>query len=489
MLFVKYLSSIQAKSRTLGKKLRLKRRYSSINQRTTRVAKRRPILSFVVVLLVLLVLIALGSFIRKPKMDEIAQKAEVKSVQMYSIGKSPTATFQAKVEKTGIVEIKSLMGGIVQSINVTEGQEVGRGTTLVSLSSNYQGGNTATVQRQMAATQYNNVVSTLPAQKDVIYKQREIAQKTSESSEEMRKISESVIGGIESSINLNNTMIQNLNTTLTQLQNANGDPQQILQTQQALSQLNGANVGLQTQLRTTRYQTNTENAPVEIANLSRDMTLKQLEIQEKALDLQLETSRLQLQMAQIAEAAMYPAAPFAGTIERVHVTPGQMTTPGQPLITLHGDQTMKAVVTVPASIAQNVSRVEVSTLTLPNGRKIESVPLYVSSEATYGQLYSIVYEIPSEYQDQVSNNSYISVSVPSGNQSTTASIPVVPLDAVYQTQNSAYIFVNVNGTAKSRNVTLGQVVGEFVEIENGLSRGDEVIVSRSIINGDRVKGN
>jgi RND family efflux transporter MFP subunit len=486
---VKKILSIQPKLKRLVKKIKLKSQYNKVSQRVTTFIRKRPSISFAIALIILLLLIIASNFIRMPAKETAQKSQEAKVVPIYSIGKTPTVDYQAKIEKTGIIEIKALMGGVVQSINVSEGQVVARGTNLVSLSSNYSGGNAASIQRQLAATQYNNVVSTMPQQKDLISKQREIADQTSENTEQLRKISESVIGGIESSVNLNNSMIQNLNATLNQLQQTNvggANNAQIAQTQQALSQLNSANVQLQTQLRQTRYQTNTENPPTELARLQKDITLKQLDIQDKALNLSLETSRLQLQLAQIAEATMYPSAPFDGVVERVNVIPGQTVNPGETLVILHGNQTQKAVVTVPTEVAQSVSRVEPSTLIM-NGKSVKLIPSYISSEATYGQLYSIMYEIPQEYQDNVTNNGFITAKIPVGANSTNGIIPFVPLDAVYQTQNSAYVFVNDNGKAKSRTVKLGEVQGEYVKVESGIHTGDEIIVSRNVINGDKVK--
>jgi multidrug efflux pump subunit AcrA (membrane-fusion protein) len=46
--------------------------------------------------------------------------------------------------------------------------------------------------------------------------------------------------------------------------------------------------------------------------------------------------------------------------------------------------------------------------------------------------------------------------------------------------------VNNKGVAKSRELTLGPVYGQFVQVETGLGAGDRVIVNRNVIEGDKV---
>ncbi len=81
---------------------------------------------------------------------------------------------------------------------------------------------------------------------------------------------------------------------------------------------------------------------------------------------------------------------------------------------------------------------------------------------------------------------FISVEMPIGMADTTMVATYVPLDAVYQTREKAYVFVKNGDTAKSRDVVLGQVFGDSVEIVSGLKNGDQVILNRNIIAGDKI---
>jgi TolA-binding protein len=86
----------------------------------------------------------------------------------------------------------------------------------------------------------------------------------------------------------------------------------------ALAGLNQARAAL----RSSEYQTGSDNEPAQIARLQKETTLKQLELQEKTLDLNREISLLNLRLSQIQEALMYPASPVEGRVERIHVKKG-----------------------------------------------------------------------------------------------------------------------------------------------------------------------
>jgi len=49
------------------------------------------------------------------------------------------------------------------------------------------------------------------------------------------------------------------------------------------------------------------------------------------------------------------------------------------------------------------------------------------------------------------------------------------------------VYVVNNNTVAFRNVKLGNVVGRFVEVNEGLSDGDIVILDRDIVVGDQIK--
>ena len=86
----------------------------------------------------------------------------------------------------------------------------------------------------------------------------------------------------------------------------------------------------------------------------------------------------------------------------------------------------------------------------------------------------------------VFDGQYLSVEVPLGYADSVAAIPSIPLDAVYQLQKQTYVYLIESGQAFSREIKLGQVLGSFVEVLEGLADGDLLITTRNVNQGDSV---
>jgi len=470
------------------KKFFSKKKIKKYYGRSVKFINQRPILSFVGVLILLLLIIFLGTLISAPKKTE-ETKPLAKSVQVYKIGVAPRVTVQAKIEKSGVVKIVALAGGVVESINVNEGDEVFQGANLVTLVSNYAGGNAFALQAQIAQAQYKNVLDTFDGQNDLIKKQRDLANSVETNADKLREISEQSISETQNLINLDQDILNTLDQNLGDLEESNTSGQNdalILQTKQMKSQFLTALNGLNQMLRNTQYQASDTNPPADIARQQKDIALKQLDIQEKSLALNKEISRLQAVLAEVNSALMHPTAPFAGRVERIYARNGQAVSPGTPLLLLSGSKgNVEAVAMVSENLAKNVSRLESSTLYFGNNSYGE-LPFYISNEATDNQLFTIQFSIPDNFKNRVTDGGYISVSIPIGYPNTSQTIPYVPLDAIYQSQEQAYLYVAEKGKAVSKTVKLGQVYGRFVEIKSGLVGGDQVILNRNIIAGDLV---
>ena len=468
--------------------------FKTFFRRLIRFVDDKPLVSLFSTLILLFALIIIGNFLRRPAPAAPETEPVVKTVELYSIGSVPKIKLGGRVEKSGVLTITADASGFVQKIYAQPGTSVTRGKPLFWLSSTATGGTMASVSRQIAEKNYQLTVDTFDTQKELLSKRREIAEKSDAQTDELRDITDKSLGDTRNLISLNEQMLGSLDGQLNQLTQNNTDGANdaaILQTQQAKAGVLAGLNSLRNALRTSEYQVNGDQEPAQLSNLSRELTLKQLELEEKSLDLTKEISKLNLTIASISESMMYPSAPCSGIVERVHVSFGQSVNPGTILTTISCAKSQaQIVVPVSAEIAAHVSRIEKSLLELPNSELVELVPLYVSTEPTEGGLHSILFELPDMYNDQISDGAFVTVSVPVGEAHTTAIIPFVPLDSVYQTQNEAYVLVaEKNGEqliAATKTVRLGVVQGSYVEVTEGLGEGDQVIVDRNVIAGDIV---
>lgn len=452
--------------------------------------QRRPITSFLIALLALFLLIVLGNFLFRQKTEEAPKKAGAQPVSVYTIGQTPTVKVQAQVQKDGVIVIMAQSPGVVQDIAVKEGDTVSRGTNLVSLSTNYQGGNAPSLQRQLAQVQYQNVKDTFETQKDIIKKQKTLAEKNANNQDQLRQISSQTLSDTNNLISINNTILNTINGMLSNLAATNSagfNNSQIFQTQQLQVSYQGAVNQLNAQSRELSYTTNTGNPPAQISNLTKDIAIKQLDVQEKSLVLSKQIAQIQLNLAFINESLMLPASPCPGIVQKVNVTIGQQVNPGTPLITIYATSAnVSAMALVPRNIAQSISRLESSNLSI-GSHKFAAIPFFVSSQATDGQLYSIMYAIPDELQSKLTDQGFITVEIPIGHVDSNPIVPFIPIDAVFQTQDESLVYVVKKNKAVSKKVTLGSVLGNNVEITSGLKDGDQIILNRNIIAGDKVK--
>ncbi len=470
--------------------LPIKERIKLVVRKAPAFIDKRPLLAFFSLLGILLLLIVLSSFLRKGKVVE--KKAEIitKSVRVYSIGSAPKIRVQAQIEKTGVIQINSIASGVIQDIKFKPGQAVNKGDILTVLSTNYQGGNALAVQSQIAYAQYRNTSQSFPLQQELIAKQKELAQKTDLNADELRRITAASLDETRSLIGLNNDILGTLDKNLRQYESTNSaglNDQAILSTKQLKSQFQSANNQLNNQLRSNEYQAGENNPPAQMSDLQREITIKQLEIQEKTLALNKEITGLQFRLAKINESIMYPAAPFSGVVQRVFVKVGQAVNPGTPLMIIAQteDDPIVAIAYVPREIAQKTSVYEPSTLYL-GSNAYSTTPSYITQDAIQGTLYGIYFDVPDNYNRFVTEKGYIYIDLPIGYFDTIASIPYIPIDVVYQTQDSSYVYVIENGKVQSRTVTLGPVYGSYVEVESGLDKGDQIILDRNVITGDLV---
>jgi len=472
------------------------RRKKIINNRSIRVwykkttvfIKQKPLASFFIVLFLLFAVIIIGNILNKPKPSPPMQTA-VKSVSIYTIGEVPSTTFQAKIDKPGVIKIVSLTQGIIQYIAVSEGDTVHQGQQLFSVSTNYQGGNAPVIQAQIADDQYKNVVNTFSEQKDLIQQQRDIANINHDNFSNVQNIATASANETNNLINANQTVLDTLNLQLTNDKNNNLPQSTIIPEETQINQLQGAQNQLRAALRNLSEQTDSGKPQGRLADAQLDTALKQLDIQEKSLELNKEVSKLQADIADVYAAAMFPSSPFSATVERVYVRIGQVVSPGTPLAEISAsDPHTSAIVDLPGNIVKNISSLSAATVYIGN-TSVAVRPAFIPTESTNGFLYSLIYPLPDFLNVKITDGEYVRIDIPLGQPDTSAAVPFIPLDAIYQTQDSNYLMLVKNNKAVVQKVLIGNIFGSFSEITHGLKSGDQVILDRNVIAGDNVKAN
>lgn len=451
-------------------------------QRVNSLSKKKPLTSLFITLVLLLIVIAINSFLRKPEaVTEITET--VKKVSIYSVGQTPRVNLSARVEESNVIDIFAQTGGVVQRVLVEPGQKVFAGQQLYSFSTDYYGSSAPSLQRQLAQVQYDNVTETYDTQVALINDQRTVADLQKDNADEMKRISQSSVDDTKGLLELNESLLSGIDLAIS----VATDSAEITSLKSQKAQLLAGINQIKSGLRQAEYQADEDKPPYELQQSSYEMTRKQLDLQEKSLAMSKEISGLQLKLAKVQESLMYPGTPVAGVIERIYLEKGKMVSPGIKLATIKANHgTSKLVVTISRELSEKLNKLEATHVVI-DGAQVELYPDYVSTVPTDGKLYSAIYTLPSQYQNKLANGSLVSISIPVGTIDTNSIIPFLPLEAIYQSELENTIFVLKDGVVESLVVELGIVNGNYVEIKSDLGVDLQVILDRNVIEGQLVE--
>jgi multidrug efflux pump subunit AcrA (membrane-fusion protein) len=468
--------------------------FKALGQKLKQILTKFPFATFVILLVVLIASIVAMVKLQQPAPVESEVKV-TKTVKVAAVGEQPELVVQAQVDKSGVIQVVAQTSGVVQPFKITEGQTVKNNETLLRLSTNYQGANSASVARQLAYKSWQFQQDTYDQQKQVIDISRRMAEAAETQASELRRITRQSVEDTKSLISLNEDVVKGFDNQIKLLESSNVggiNDVAILELKAAKAQVLGGLTSVKAAQRANEYTSNDSEEPAELARLSRDATIKQLEIQEKSLNLGRDIAALNLKLAKITESLFFPVAPCGGVIQRIHVHPNQVVNPGQVLVTIVSEFNKTTLVAqVPGEVAREV--VPFSSVKVQAGEVTTTGEIrHISQEPTEGSLHTILITVPDSVAAVISNDAFVQVTVPVGNQVwKTSDHMYVPLDAVYQSQDEAQIYVarQAENTwqAAPQVVELGAVVGNYVQVKSGLQTGDQVILDRTVAGGDQVQ--
>lgn len=167
-------------------------------------------------------------------------------------------------------------------------------------------------------------------------------------------------------------------------------------------------------------------------------------------------------------------APIAGTINMRYVETGSLIAPNVPLFDIVSDSRLKVTCNVPESKVRQLSEgqtVTATTSTLP-GQTFTGTINFIGVKTDRGLNYPI--EVILDEDEQLLIGMYMKVQFAS-DQAQRAIL--VPRKAIVGSAKSADVYTVADGKAHRRTVTLGEMVGDRVEVLSGLNDGDEVVVA------------
>jgi RND family efflux transporter MFP subunit len=164
-------------------------------------------------------------------------------------------------------------------------------------------------------------------------------------------------------------------------------------------------------------------------------------------------------------------APYAGIVATRDVEPGESVGVGQTLMTVFAPDALRIDVAVPQSEAEAIRAAPVATVTLDSGRQIEAddVTVFPAADASTHAVRVRVQLPVLDAPPQPGATAKVAFPAVKG-----AAFPRVPPSALVRRGEVAAVYVLVDGRLSLRQVRLGDVAAEHVDVISGLKPGDVV---------------
>lgn len=164
-------------------------------------------------------------------------------------------------------------------------------------------------------------------------------------------------------------------------------------------------------------------------------------------------------------------APFSGVVSERHIELGEAVVPGTPLMSGFDPDHLRVVVNVPQDVASRVSN---DTIRIQHGGDIlapAQTQIYPVANAVSGTVKLRL--TLSEGDHGLKPGQWVKVAVVTGEETQLR----IPLSAVLQRSQISTVYVQTEAGLQLRNVRLGKVSGDRVDVSAGLSAGDRLVLN------------
>jgi len=196
--------------------------------------------------------------------------------------------------------------------------------------------------------------------------------------------------------------------------------------------------------------------------------------------LSLVTSKSRLQQAKINIGDTNIKATINGIVNKKYVEPGSVLGAGTPLFDIVNVSKLKLKVNVNENQVAGIklgNSISVTASVYPDAQFSGKIT-FIAPKSDASLNFPVEIEIANNAANDLKAGMYGTAEF-SANQGK-QSLMVVPRNAFVGSVSSNEIFVIENGTAKLKTVTAGRILGDKVEVLNGLSEGETVIVTGQI---------
>lgn len=435
-----------------------------------------PLATFILSIIILIALIAIGQLI-KPKSTEIKALQQPRLVKIYDATQTQFYQTTGSSNITSLTTITASTTGIITKLNTQEGTFIKKGNQIATISTDIWGNNPATLQSQISELNLNFLNNSSTLSSEINKLQKDLAELGDTVNDKSNQINKETSERLK---NLSNQTTNLISQTQSQLDQALTDPNltsQIPTLEQTKLTLESSLNQLKSALSIAELQS-PDNTPAQISDRSRDLSNKQLELKQQSEDLSKNLASINLKLTQLNESLYKPSSPISGVVQQIYVKTGQQVNPGTPIAQIASDKSeMKITTLVPANFIKFIDTNQLAQIII-NNQTYSAPILYISQVPTLNQLHLVTL-----FLNQASINPSIT-GTPEIRFPLNKSNIFIPIDSIYQTANTTYIYKVNNsdsGTyASKQTIQTGEILGSLIQVINGIDSSDQIIISRYV---------
>lgn len=166
-------------------------------------------------------------------------------------------------------------------------------------------------------------------------------------------------------------------------------------------------------------------------------------------------------------------APISGTIYKRHIEVGSYLNPGTLLFDIINDSQLKATCFVTGKQILNISEgheIIVASEIFP-GETFKGKIIFIGKKAERSLNFPVEVSIV-DHKKELKPGMFVSIFF---NTETQKSGIIIPRNAIIGSFQAAKVFVLENSLAKQHNIIVGEMIGESIEVLQGLQAGDSII--------------
>lgn len=417
-----------------------------------------------------------------PNLNQLSQKSEFtkfREVDTIEIGTSDVYTqIIGTAQNQNQLVVKAQTEGIVSKIKIKLGEQINKKDDLMVLSTSYFGKDYFEETIKLAKIELEKAQEEASSLKDIGKIEKEIANLATENFEETNDLQRSTINNIKEQISLLDNIMQDLESNLKNTSELDNQIKIALFQDQINS--------FSTDLKVLEYQASSRNPELEILENYEALVQREYQLRNSIAKLNVDIFKTKLELLEIQKSMRTPSSPIEGTIEKLFVKEGESVQINDDLVLINGELDMIVNIMVSANLASTIDTSK-KALIDQSSQTYTAKIIHVSNIPTHNNLYEVTIKPENDFKEFFLVGQSIEIKVPLRHKSISDNKIYVPVDSIHIKNNQAYVYLIENYFAVIRQVEIGDIVANQIEVLNGLTESEVLILERSVLSGERVK--